>query len=196
LKVLIFGCPRTGTTLLQLQLGEIFNLSVLNEPFIINHESYLDPVSWVSSQQNCIIKLLPAHLLVHERFDLMSIINAGNFDLILVTDRKNLTDTCISLFYAEVISKQCHYTNTNHNHTPFICDIEFIESLETMKTNNIQYQMIDYDSYNNGEVITVGGKIFDKNNPITPFLDMKIDYKNLCINYKEVETCLTFLYNN
>ena len=69
--------------ILQLQLGEIFNLSVLNEPFIINHESYLDPVSWVSSQQNCIIKLLPTHLLVHERFDLMSIINAGNFYIII-----------------------------------------------------------------------------------------------------------------
>ena len=117
-KILILGCPRSGTTALQQQLSHLFNLTNLNEPYYTDHESSIDYYSWTSKKNNCIIKLLVSNTIYNESdFDLIKFLNLAKFDLIVIPNRKDLYNLCISLYYAERIVKQYFYKNKHHQPT-------------------------------------------------------------------------------
>ena len=209
MNILVFGCPRTGTNILQSQLCDIFNLTNLGEPFHDSHphrvsnRSYTDPMNWAADQNNSVSKLLSTTLVFDNSFSLLELISAGKFDLIVVPIRKNLTDTCISLFYAMHKTKQFHYyKKTDQTHVPFECDMvfvkqwiqlhdKFMESLALLELNQTQYSAIDYDSYINNQEQDINGYKFNISTNSALWVNAEIAYTELCTNYQEVNEFLT-----
>ena len=201
-KILIFGLPRTGTTLLQKYLTKSLQIKNYIEPF--NDQQFRadigDPYLWTASLDSCIIKVLSFDL---DYVDLDRLISVGNFDSVIVTQRRNLTDLCTSLYYAERVSQQFHYyeKQDSSNIQNFICSIEFVESwlrsykwyseaMDHLTKNSVDYTIFDYDKYIVGQSQTIHGKEFclaTLNNYKIDSISVHIPYNKICLNYRDVE---------
>lgn len=201
-KILIFGLPRTGTTLLQKYLTTSLQIKSYIEPF--NDQQYRagigDPYLWTASLDTCIIKVLSFDL---DYVDLDRLINVGNFDSIIVTQRRNLTDLCASLCYAEQVAQQFHYYEKSDTSKiqNFRCSKEFIESwlrgykwyskaMTSLAKNSIDYSIFDYDKYINGQSQIIHGKEFclaTVDNYKIDSISVPIPYDKICLNYRDVE---------
>lgn len=198
-NILIFGLPRTATTALQLDLARLLAVKNLNEAFC--GDAIADNVyEWTQAQQNCIMKLLTTNLCLQntENIDFIKLINSGITDLV-VTQRNNLADTCVSLYYAERIANQYHYLPTDQvKNFTFEVGQEFLTSwlveldmyhqiLNRLKQQQITYDLFDYDTYVNQQPqnilgYTVGTKKYHN------YIHTNINYTDLCSNYQEVKT--------
>ena len=198
-KILIFGLPRSGTTVLQKRLGKFFGLTGYSEPF----SSYEfrnkigDPYTWVSNLSNGIIKILSQNL---DYVDVDQFVSAGNFDSIVVTKRRNLTNLCISLYYAEQVAQQYHYNKQPDNIEPFTCPLEFVNAvmipyrwymtaLENLNKKSIPYTVFDYDLYQAGGSQTVAGLDIDSSYNLDT-VSANIPYSDLCLNYNKIKTAI------
>ena len=203
-KILIFGLPRSGTTVLQKRLGKFFKLTGYSEPF----SSYEfrtaigDPYKWVANLSNGIIKILSQNL---DYVDFDQFVTAGNFDSIVVTQRRNLTDLCISLYYAEQIAQQYHYNKKPNNIEPFTCPLEFVNAvmipyqwyltaLENLNKKSIPYTVFDYDAYQSGDLQTIAGLDIDSSYNLDT-VSANIPYASVCLNYNEIKTAIDQILN-
>jgi len=202
-KILIFGLPRTGTTVLQKHLGRSLNIKGYNEPF--NDSEYRknigDPYQWVEKLDRGIIKVLAADL---DYVNLKDLISAGKFDSIIITHRRSLTDLCISLYYAEQVTQQYHYIEPPTSIIPFIFPLEFIdtvmvsyrwykETLNNLNKNSIPYTVFDYDKYQEGALQIINGVTVCSTTESTYTIgtvSANIPYSTVCLNYKEVKTII------
>jgi hypothetical protein len=211
-KILIFGLPRTGTTLLQKQLSNFYNLKNTNEPFATESQAVEDPVAWAHDQNNCVIKLLTSNPVYYtdclEKFDTVELIKNGNFDCVIVTVRKSLADCCISLFYAERKTGQYHYRDSKFDHREFTCDLEFVDNwmnhsykkfsniLNKMQKENVPFKKIYYEDYVNNVEQDINGMKFKSSDCHTATLNLNLPYQNLCLNYTEVQNRINKLLEN
>jgi hypothetical protein len=200
-KILIFGMPRSGTTLLQKHLAQSLNLWGYKEPFSDQEyrTSIGDPYQWAANLNHAVVKVLAQNL---DYVDLVKLINAGKFDSIVVTKRKNLTDLCISLYYAEQITRNYHYTNQSkiENIVPFLVPTEFINGylvpyrwyLNTMQEidqHKIPYITFNYEQYQAGETQIIHGVEFclaKESNYGIDTVASNINYRQVCLNYNEI----------
>lgn len=205
-KILVLGMPRTATTQLQLQLSIDCKIKNLSEPFRVDEpggtpyvdgDRNIDLYTWVAQQKNCSIKLLATDLFT---IDMLKIVEVGNFDLIVLTKRKNLTDCCLSLFVAEKINKYHHTTQPTID--PFLCDIEFVKDwintynkfnsgIATLDKLGIKYHTVYYEDYINDKEITINNVALKMSASVNiPYLNTNIPYGDLCLNYNEVKTII------
>ena len=207
-KILIFGLPRTGTTVLQKYLEKSLNIKNYSEPFSDSdyRNSIGDPYRWASVLPNGIIKVLSQNL---DYIDLEKLITAGNFDYVIVTRRTNLTDLIISLYYAEQISQQYHYTTPVDSVSPFVFPLDFIEkvmipyrwyqtTLDNLNKKSIPYSVFDYDQYLTGTSQTVADIHFcleDVTRYKIKTVSAGIQYDQLCLNYIEVKNAIDLIIN-
>lgn len=200
-KILIFGMPRSGTTLLQKHLAQSLNLwGTYKEPFSdIEYRNQIgDPYAWVSQISNGVIKVLAQNL---DYIDLARFMQAGKFDLIVITKRNNLTDLCISLYYAEQIAGNYHYTSPPTVVDRFSVPIDFvhefflvshswyIKALIQIQSQLIDHVIFDYDLYQQGESQVINGIEFCLAKESDYGIDTvasKIDYSKACVNYNEI----------
>lgn len=197
-KILVFGMPRSGTTVLQRQLAELFGLDNLVEPAL---DEYLkSPYHWVGNQNNCVIKYLSMTLVYSPFFKFKRLIDHGKFDLIVLTERNNLTYGCISSFYAQKVVGRFHY-HTGKSYpksSKFECDIAFVdvwirsykkylESKQFLDKTNTPYTVIKFDDYIGDKEQQVENVRFRISSLIIDTYDPHLPYIKLCTNYKEVE---------
>ena len=201
-KILIFGLPRTGTTLIQKYLCKKLKIKSYSEPF--NDQQFRasigDPYVWTGSLSNGIIKVLSFDL---DYVKLERLINEGNFDSVIVTQRSNLTDLCVSLYCAEQVTHQFHYNKEPDRKTiqNFNCSIEHVESwlrsykwygeaMTHLDNNKVDYTIFDYDKYISGETLMINVVKFclaDENKYGIDSISVPIPYDKLCVNYNEVK---------
>ena len=207
-KILIFGLPRSGTTLLQIHLGQSLKIKGYSEPFsdCDYRNSIGDPYQWVSTLSTGIIKVLSQNL---DYVDLEKLITVGNFDCVVITRRANLTDLIISLYYAEQVVQQYHYTQIPNCILPFVFPLDFIENvmvpyrwyqttLDNLNKKSIPYTVFDYDQYQAGASQTVAGINFCLENETSykiATISAKIRYDQICLNYNEVNTAINSITN-
>jgi len=201
-KILIFGLARTGTTLLQQHLAQSLSIKSYSEPFGDKkfRDSLGNPYQWASQLSKCVIKVLPQNL---DYVDLVSLIQQGSFDSVVITQRQNLTDICVSLYYAEQVANRYHYQIPPDPNSikPFLVTREFVDgflvsygwyhdTMQQIAQQSIAYTVFDYDLYQRGE----SQKICDlkfclASEPSYHIVTVasKIDYQQLCANYNEID---------
>jgi len=193
-KILIFGMPRTGTTILQKMLAQDCRVLNLIEPF--NCPGLDDPVQWAFEVKRGVIKLLAQNL---DFVDFNKLIQQVKFDCIVVTQRQNFTDIVVSLYYAQYVANQYHYTETPVA-MPFDVPLDYVndmwvwrewyyQKLSWLQEQSVPYEIFDYDQYcNNGVQLIAGKKIINckqKNYELNS-VSADIDYKIFCTNYQAV----------
>jgi hypothetical protein len=214
-KILIFACPRTGTTIIQKMIAiDLFGIPNLIEPFnnpelgfnpanpkIVNGQP-ADLYKWTQEQTSGVMKLLAINL---EYVDINRLLLVGNFDRVVIVERKNLVDCCISLCLAEQTFKYHYYQGELIDVKPFKCDAEFVDqwismyrryltALNQIKIGSVPYDMICYEDFINNQIqyiaevplqkSTMSNKLL--NNP-KKMLALELPYQELCTNYYEVE---------
>jgi hypothetical protein len=202
MKILVFGMPRTGSTIIQKFLGTYYRIDNYNEPYTgdVNQKELGDPYQWTANLSDGIIKVLSVNL---DYIDFKKLINTANFDFVILTTRKNLTDSCVSLYYAQLLN-QYHYTQLpDHSMlTTFICPIEdhvtawirqykqYLLEVQFLKDTNTLYYEIDYDDYLNNVPLKINGKeivTVNIKSHLKATVHTNFDYKTLCLNYHEIE---------
>jgi hypothetical protein len=205
-KILVFALPRSGTTIIQRHIARNFKIPNLVEPFIDTHmgkkfigNDLVTLYEWTKAQSTGIIKLLGINLW---DVDTTTLLSEGNFDQIVIIERKNLTDCCISLYLANSLNKYHYIRDDLVNIDFFKCDIIFVNNwismykkylieLEKIKNSNIPFDIISYDNFINDQVQYVAkiplqqSKFQQAQKHETVATNLL--YSNLCINYSEVE---------
>jgi len=200
-KILIFGMPRSGTTFLQIDLVRVFKCTSYKEPFTdqVYRNSIGDPYEWAKNLSSGVVKVLAQDL---DYVDLLKLINIGQFDSVIVTQRKNIADICISLYYAEQLTGIYHY-----DYQPVLSDIVpfkvtrqfiddflviykyYVDMLKQIKIQQIPHTVFDYDLYLAGEVQIIQNTEFSlakQSNVIGMPVRSNILYSQVCLNYTEV----------
>jgi len=213
-KILIFACPRTGTTIIQKIISiDLFYIPNLIEPFndpelgfnpanpkIINGQP-ADLYQWTRDQPSGVMKLLAINLGYVQVDKLLSM---GNFNRVVVVERKNLVDCCISLCLAEKTFKYHYYQGESSNIESFECDAEFVDNwirmyrqyltaLTQIKNSGVPYDTICYEDFISNQiqyiadaplqVSTMSDKLFKSKKMVS----LELPYQDLCINYHEVK---------
>jgi hypothetical protein len=216
-KILIFGMPRTGTTLLQFTLAhKIFKVTNWNEPFnspgcvIINNQPLnLDPYKWVSTVEQGVIKLLAQNL---NYVDYEKIINVGNFDCVVFTERQNLVDCCLSLLYAE-LKTQYHYKSIDQvKIEKFKADEQqvqhwcrayqnYVKVKNYVVNQHVPWNLVQYEDFIEGHPQSIAGHtvISDPEKLISwpKFIATNIPYQEMCTNIQSVKKIINEqIYSN
>jgi hypothetical protein len=214
-KILIFAMPRSGTTIIQKIIAiSLFKIPNLIEPFndpklgfnpanpkLVNGQP-ADLYKWTNQQLSGAMKLLAINLTY---VDVDKLLTVGNFDRVVIVERRNLVDCCISLCLAEQKLKY-HYTEDETvNIDSFECSGEFVDhwiamygryltALAQIKNSNVPYETIYYEDFMDDRVQHVAGvelqlskmtaDVFKNSKKI---ISLNLPYKKLCVNYQEVE---------
>lgn len=188
-KILVFGLPRTATTVLQFWLAQQHKIDNLVEPYHkINFDNADDIYDWTTNVSNGVIKLLTTNLITFSNLNINKLVSLG-FDKVMVTSRKNLTDCCLSLYYAQNVTKKYHYEEDEQvQQILFDVDVNFLsawrlemekysQTLKQLTDAGIKFEIVDYDYVCS---LSKTRKVFQK-----PFVSTEIDYAKLCTNYIE-----------
>ena len=203
-KILILAMPRTGTTVIQTILSKAFATDNLSEPlnrFIVKtnptkiYPSNADPYTWITNQPHGIIKLLS---IVLDHFDFDKLMAAANFDHVVLVERDNLVDGCLSLKHAEITNKYHRFAGEDiapekFTVTPF--DLElwhrsyklYNEAKDFVINSKISYTIVSYDNFIAGVPQYVEGHRLESNASYGT-VPNNLNYQTLCTNWQEVET--------
>jgi hypothetical protein len=214
-KILIFALPRSGTTIIQKIIAmSLFKIPNLVEPFndprlgfnpanpkLVNGQP-ADLYKWTNQQLSGVMKLLAINLYYVDVDKLLAI---GNFDRVVIIERRNLVDCCISLCLAEQKSKY-HYTEDETvNIDSFECSGEFVDhwiamysryltALAQIKNNNVPHDTIYYEDFMTDQIQYIAGQPLQTSQVSyeslfhdKKMISLNLPYKELCNNYQEVE---------
>lgn len=204
----MFGLPRTGTTVIQTELVNCFDVPNLIESYGGNQKQ--DVYQWTRDWTHGVIKLLTTNIIAYRGngsdINIVELLKQG-FDGLVVTQRANIVDAIISLYYAEVVAKKYHYTITDTvDRIPFEFDLKedrffneipvYFETMTLLKDAGIQYSVFDYDLWCGGQSQTVlGQNVVPGEHTASEFIHPGIDYSSLCQNYQEVQDAAKKLIN-
>ena len=209
-KILIFAMPRTGTTVIQNIIAyRLFGIPNLVEPFNdpkLGFEYDRDPADlykWVSGQSTGVIKLLGINL---NYVNVDKLLSVANFDRVVIVERKNLTDCCVSLCLAYLTSKYHYYRDKPVDIEPFECDSKFVDywirmyrqyviELTKIKNSGVPYDTICYEDFISDQIQYIANVPLQQENyipsQVSTVLDetvsLELPYQDLCINYYEVK---------
>jgi LPS sulfotransferase NodH len=213
-KVLIFACPRSGSTIIQKIIAiDLFGIPNLVEPindfklgFIPGNPKIVNGTppnlyKWVHELPLGVMKLLATNL---EYVDVAQLLSVRNFDQIVIIERKNLTDCCISLCLAEQTLKYHYHQDELPNVEPFECNAIFVDywiimyrryliALNQIKNSNIPYDVICYEDFMTDHIQYVAGVPLQKSKMSNELvshitsISSNLPYSELCTNYREVE---------
>jgi len=198
-KILLFGLPRTKTTIVQHHLSKIARVWNLSEFFAGSEAGDPEEIyRQTRAQKKCVVKLLTNNLFNSPRLEFKKIWECG-FDHLVITDRKNRTDALISLYCAERVFKQYHFAEDQPVPVKkFRVEPDFVEKWcgELTIWNQVNQQIQDlgispdrvfYEQYMPGNTVTVAGHTYDPGQVDSPFVYTNLSYRELCDNYHEVD---------
>ena len=213
-KILIFAPPRTGTTVIQKIIAQdLFKIPNLIEPFN-NPELGFNPANpkfidgqaadlykWTSEQSVGVMKLLGINL---KYVDIDKLLLVGKFDRVVIIERKNLTDCCVSLCLAELTSKYHYSEGESIDIDSFECSVSFVDNwiemykkyltgVKQIKNSNVLYDVICYEDFMHDQVQSIAGvplqksKMSDNLFGRKKLISLNLPYSDICVNYNEVE---------
>lgn len=212
-KILIFGPPRSGTTILQSTISQELQLANCSEPYNQSIIKLNNPYNWTANLHKGVVKLLSFNL---HTIHFEKLIREGKFDSIVVTKRDNLVDCCVSLHYATLKNK-FHYTISDSVELEtFTIPRRAVDlwvdaynlykiAVKYLDNNSIPYTLFDYDNYINNIPQIINGLAFTKTTIDNSCIEHNkgtvykhIPYSELCLNYDEVKKIInaTLLRNN
>ena len=196
-KLLIYGMPRTATTLLQLQLAQRFDLPMLGEPLNPGSEQYRG-ADWAQQQSRGVMKILTGEYVP----DLDTYIPESGFSTVLVTCRRNLIDCCISLYMTSLVGYHFEHS-PNVQIDPVLVPREhvdhwiryiarpYFQQLRHWQERGDNYQVLYYEDIVRGLTFFVEGNIVDtKSLAPTRFVASEFNYVRMCQNYDEVRSII------
>lgn len=198
--IVIFGMPRTGTHALQLSIAHHFKIQNHGELFGIKGKvNNLDQAgAWFDNNNSGVVKILAGQSGIT---DLGTIESAIFKNHIVISDRLDLVESCVSLYYASQ-SNQYHYSKRRkqRNTTKFTIPAEWVEgwvngnlipfrqTVDRWTAAGLKFSRVVYEDLIADKNITVVESTFK----LSDFADLptdpsNIDYGNLCLNYKEIQ---------
>lgn len=202
---MVFGLPRSGTTIIQSELSRICNINNYIEAY--SGKPRDDVYQWTSKWNQGITKILTTNINNYKgQLNIVKLFNQ-NFDGLVVIQRSNLTDCIVSLYYADNVSKKYHYRDrTEIKLIPFVFDLSqtryfeeiktYFQTLDTIKQAGINYDIFDYDQWCQGKTqMVLNQKIIVTDKPPNSFINSNLDYKTLCQNYQDVHEVVDNLLN-
>ena len=201
----MIGMPRSGTTILQTIMSTyIFKIPDLHEAFGKKEMGFLpsstnprDPYKWAAGLKWGIIKLVGVQM---HYIDVRKLLLFGKFDHVVIVDRDNLTDCCVSYYYAG-ITKQYHYDDTP-DAQPFECPDHYVkkwikhyknyqEGRKIAISSKVPHSLINYEKFLAGDVQYVAGEPIKKSTVVlrqkNHTIESNLPYDLLCVNYQEVK---------
>lgn len=207
-RILICAMPRTGTTKLQIDLSGLLKLENFNEPyhvFNLRTDQGLEQwYQWLKQYSQGIVKLLSTVL---ETLDFDRVLDAANFDHVVFIDRSNITDCCLSLYYAQVVVKKYHWSrNQDPTLEKFICPESWVRNWimcyhlyqnfrKRVIDRGIPHTQLSYETFMADSPQYVLGVEVRTNRlqqvQNETYYEAKfISYRDLCDNYQEVKRML------
>jgi hypothetical protein len=203
-KILVFACPRTGSTIIQQILTNLFNIPNLIEPYNspalgFNPRHFkgrsADLYQWTRAQETGVMKLLAVNL---DYVNVDELMQVGRFDRVVIIERKNLVDCCVSLALAEQTARYHYHPGESFDVAPFKCDAEFVvnwasmyqkylTALKIIKNSNVPYDTVCYEDFMNGKVQYVAGVPLENVSLFKDTVSLEFPYQQLCLNYSKVE---------
>ena len=147
---------------------------------------------------NTVVKLLTNNCVCNYPIDVPQLMGLGIFDKIVITQRRNLIDTCLSLYYADYIVKKFQWTEDEQVlRQQFNCDEQFAvnfckeisffkKTVEWFDKTKVHYDIFDYDKFLDGQDQRIFGSLINKQMPFK-FKKSNIDYQSLCQNYERIK---------
>ena len=160
-----------------------------------------DLYKWVGEQSAGVMKLLGINL---HYVDVDKLLSVGKFDRVVIIERKNLTDCCVSLGFAELTSKYHYKEGESVDIKSFDCDSGFVDrwismykkylvGVQQVKNNTVPCDVICYEDFMMDQVQYVAdmplqkSKMSDKLFGNKKMISLDLPYSILCTNYYEVE---------
>lgn len=179
-RILLYGLPRSGTTILQAALARAFDLTPMGE--LLGNPAKQKP--------NSIVKVISNHYPPEEVLEI-----SQNYDFTIITQRDDLAACCISLHFV-VHTGKFHYLKTDTDCFDKHVEVPLKWHVEGWKNNILApYRRFielkkDATIVNYCDIITNNVVFLDKHinieaNSLTR--PSNIDYRRLCSNFKEVE---------
>lgn len=198
-RTLIFGLPRTGTTILEEFFSQKNNSAPTIEPYgqDIIRKNYIDFTKKI--KPNSVVKLLTTNCVCHNPVDVPSLMGLNVFDRVIVTKRSDNIDTCLSLYYADYVANKWQW-NVDEQviEKTFVCDPQFAANFKKeisllhkiiawFDEIDLPYDVFDYDDFLLGKEQIILGSVVSKNCLKSKFKKSNLDYKTLCVNYHEIK---------
>ena len=199
-NIFIFGMPRTGTTLVQSLLSTHYGVPNHTEPlFFQKFESAEQALDRFKQQRPASFKILVGQEHWHQ-----TALGLDTNDQLFVCQRKNLTDTCISLHVSLRLGQHHFKTKPDLSaHDPIEVPLEhahywasfiyrpFVDMIQHWRTRARPMVEIVYEDVINDLLIDVGGTEIQLSQfPPTKFVNAEINYADLCSNYNEIQSII------
>lgn len=202
---MIVGMPRSGTQVMQTIMSWLFKIPNLYEPFNdqnlgfdpINSICHTDPYQWTADLKKGVFKLLSLNLYY---IDIKRLLERGGIDHTILMDRANLTDCCVSAYYANT-TKIYHYDRPVKGQV-FECPSQWVrqwiksyhryqEARKYVMSSAHPHSVISYEDFVLDKVQYVAGHAIQsskmvKNAKIQSIFS-NLPYDQLCINYQAVK---------
>lgn len=190
--------PRTGTTMLMHGLASELSIPRLEEAWRFNDPNidYRATSNWVDGKNPGIVKILSDHV-SHANLD--DIIQRAQFDQVLITHRRNLTDCCVShyftIFYGYHFKRAPSESEWSPravpkehvNHWLYYMLKPFHDTMNRWRDYQWNHPVYYYEDLTAGNDIDVMGRSINLNKTKQAFVASNFDYRQLCVNYQEVE---------
>jgi len=204
-KILIFAMPRTGTTIFQqIIANSLYKVANWNEPFNIKDHVVVktekiktDPYQWLTTVNDGVFKLLAQNL---DFINIDKLLEMGNFDLVVLPERKDLVECCLSLYWSAANNKYHYRTRSETVLTDFEADLGFvqtwcrlyhryIEDKNIVISSKIPYNTIQYEEYMHDVPQTIGSHRIQRfsNVETFSFVPSNLPYRRMCRNVNAVE---------
>lgn len=208
-KILIFGMARTGTTIIQQILASnVYKIPNWNEPF--NHTNKIivggqmieaDHYEWAQSTEQGVFKLL-AHNLDYIQID--RLLEVGNFDLVVLTERQDLIECCLSLYWSSKNNKYHYRHRSEAQLAEFTAEESFVtqwcrnyrnyeRSKSFVISSGIPYNIICYEDFMNDTTQMVGThriQRFATVNNAFEFVPSNLPYRKMCTNIEAIKNII------
>lgn len=206
-KILILAMPRTGTTVMQADLAQRFQIPNLVEPDkqfqLIRHQDRVHIedryYQWLESIEHGIMKILGPMLLT---MDFKQVLSSACFDHVVFVERDNLADCCISLYFAH----ECDRWHWAREQTPpadmFECPVTWVKNwishlrayqaaCNLVCQQGISHSTLNYETYMDYHPQWICEKEIRRHhttstNP-TDIEPKFIPYRTQCTNYQQVQ---------
>jgi hypothetical protein len=133
MKVLVYGMPRTCTTVCCQMLSQSLKIANLLEKFgeIRQHQSRQAACDFLATQDQCVAKILTIDCIKENSFS-YNPIDWSQADRVVITSRKNYTNQICSDYFAREMGKHARFIQTQ---------AELAEWRQLMKTTTITVPM-------------------------------------------------------
>ena len=202
---MIVSMPRSGSQVIQMFMSWFYRIPNLQEPFndqdlgfdAMNSVCHIDPYEWTANLKKGVFKLLAQNLYY---INIKKLLEIGKIDHVILLDRNNLTDCCVSAYYGNLTGK-FHYTQPVEGEK-FECPSTWVrdwikhyyryqEAKEFVIESNFPHSIVNYEDFVLDKIQYIAGNPIQNSvmlkNARIPSIATNLPYNELCVNYQQVK---------